>query len=169
MKSLLFIFCLLSLFRLTAQDTAKINEIDRLVLEINAIDLPLKTDTLKNTRPGMEIVTLISSICKNGELYKCVYDVTAYKTEQGLVKHSAGVTNYYYHKNEIIKIERCILDKGMENKSVWYYWEGKPIHTSEKSANAEIMANDLLNTSKEIRKKVSGIVVDKRELLEIKK
>ncbi len=161
MKLQLLICCLFSLYRLAAQDTSKINEIDRLVLEINTLDIPLKTDTLKNIQPGLEIVTLISSISKNGEFYKCIYNVTANITEQGDIKRSFGITNYYYHKNETIKIERYILDKGIENRSVWYYWEGKPLHYTEKSENAEIMANDLLSASKEIRKKIIGIATEK--------
>ncbi|MDF3026057.1 MAG: hypothetical protein K0S23_364 [Fluviicola sp.] len=161
MKFRLLIFCFFTLLSLSAQDTSKITEIDRLVLEINSLTLPPKTDTLKNIRPNLEIVTLVSFISANGELYKCIYNVTADISEQGLTKRSIGITNYYYHKNETIKIERYILDEGIENRSVWYYWEGKPIYNTGKSADSEVMANDLLNASREIRKKVIGSEIKK--------
>lgn len=161
MKFLLLISSLFTLSGLSAQDTSIINEIDRLTVKINALDLPLKTDTLNNIQPNLEIVTLVSSTSKEGQLYKCIYNVTADITEQGVTKRSLGITNYYYHKNEPIKIERYILDQGIENRSVWYYWEGKPIHNTGKSADSEIMANDLLNASREIRKKVMDSEIKK--------
>lgn len=152
MKLPLLILCFLALFKSSAQDTLKINHF---VSEINSLRLPLKTDSVEINQPNLNILTLISTLIDKGEVIKCIYHVTADKVEKGVTKRSIGITNYYYRNNEIIKVEIYKLEKGKEHRSEWYYSEEKPIYYTEKSTNAEIMAIDLLDASRAIRKKAT--------------
>lgn len=155
MKLLLVVFVLFSLEGY-AQDTVKIKKIDSLVNLINRSNLKVHRDTVNNDNPaiGLSMQIYVTSMKKGTELKKYINNTFSKMEHNGKTAQSVTLMTYYYDRNKVIKVEQTIKTGNTIQDTKWYYENDKAISTPS-MFNAQLLAQNLLLSGKEILKTVS--------------
>jgi len=155
MKLLLIIIVLFSLEGYS-QDTIKIKKIDSLVNLINRSNLKVHRDTVNGDNPaiGLSTQTYVTTIKKGTELKKYVTNTFSKMQYNGKTVQSVSLMTYYYDRNKVIKVEQYIKTGNVIQDTKWYYEDDKAISTPS-ILNAQLLAQNILWSGKEILKTVS--------------
>jgi hypothetical protein len=92
-------------------------------------------------------------IATDKELLKYVNYVDGSRTDRGITQQMTSSNTFYYDHNKLIKVEEFLIEGEKKAELNWYYWDDKPLSTSNPQ-NPESRAAFLLELSKTLLKQI---------------
>jgi hypothetical protein len=142
----------------SAQDTAKIRDINRLVSSINAGNFTIRIDSSNQDFPnlGHILKSYLTTVLDGNNLKKYINYVVSLTKKDSVLNGMTISTSFYFNNNKLIKVEEFGIQADKRQSFEWYYDNDKPIFWTSQNEKAPSRAELLLTISNEILKKVSN-------------
>lgn len=150
MKYLTLTVILINLSHCFAQDKRLIESIDSLVQNIQSLKIPFNRDTIIQdlSELNMKTTTVTSFRIDNEELLEYENHSTVKSQINSEGRTIVSSSKFYFHKNNLIKVEEFLIDGNKKHEAIWYYSDNKCIFQSLNSEKANSRAPFLLELSK---------------------
>lgn len=141
---------MVSSFSSSAQDDAKVKQIDSLVGAINSITTNIFRDTLKQdmAQMGMSTRTYLTTVTKEGMLVKYVNNVHTTMSQNGVSESFVSNNIFYYDNGKLIKVEENVTKGEMKNDLAYYFENDKVIFVSPDMPELKARGEELLAMSR---------------------
>jgi hypothetical protein len=150
--AIILLHCSLQSF---SQDKTKIREIDSIARWIDTMPFNVQRDTIRSDFPeyGLFSASYLVAVTDGKQLKKYVNEVHSVTKAGELKLETSSINTFYFHNNQLVKVEESAKKGDEEFNILWYYADDKPLYYTPQTEKSEERAEFLLFLSKKLLEK----------------